>query len=363
MIDGKLIREIDWFLLALLLANTALGVILIYSASYYLPGHFFLKQLLWVFISLLFLVLLLAIDYRILVEYSHYVYLFFVIVLIVILIFGRTVAGAKSWFRVAFMGGQPSELAKIALMLLLGKLFFDFKRNSLSLGVGLLSGAAVSLPLLLVALQPDMGTAISFLPILFASLFLAGLGKKTIVILVIVALAAGFSGWNFFLKDYQKIRVATLLFPGQDPKGSGYHILQSKIAIGSGGLFGKGFKKGTQSQLRFLPARHTDFIFSVLGEELGFAGILATFLLYFLFLFRLFQSTGKSRDRAGVYLVFMAACLFSFQFLVNVLMIIGLLPITGIPLPLFSYGGSSLLASYLCVGLVMNVTMRRYVNV
>lgn len=363
MIDRVQLREIDWILIGLLLVNAIIGILLIYSASHYQPGNYYIRQIIWLLVSLAVLFLVLSIDYKVLMGFSPYFYLIFVIVLTALLIFGRMIAGAKSWIRVAFFGGQPSELAKIAVVLILARIFSEFHRNYMSLGFAALSGAAVFVPVALVALQPDLGTALTFLPIAFGCLVFAGLNKKTVALCLIAAVLAGFAGWNFFLKDYQKKRIMTLVNPDQDPRGSGYHVLQSKIAIGSGGVAGKGFKKGTQSQLRFLPARHTDFIFSVLGEEFGFLGVFIVFLSYFFFLARMFRSVGKSRDRAGMYIVFMVACMLAFQFLVNVLMIIGLLPIIGIPIPLISYGGSSLLTSFLAVGLVVNVKMRRFVNV
>jgi rod shape determining protein RodA len=181
--------------------------------------------------------------------------------------------------------------------------------------------------------------------------------------LLIIAIVMGVVSWGYFLQDYQKDRITTMLTPGKDPLGTGYHILQSKIAIGSGGLFGKGYGQGTQSQLQFLPARHTDFIFAVVGEELGFIGVVVIGLFYFLFLARLFQSVSKSRDRTGVYIIFMVAMMISCHFFVNVFMTIGLFPIAGIPLPLLSYGGSSLLTNYIAVSLVLNVKMRRFVNI
>jgi rod shape determining protein RodA len=363
MIDRVQLREIDWILIGLLLVNAIIGILLIYSASHYQPGNYYIRQIIWLLLSLAALFLVLSIDYKVLMGFSPYFYLIFVIVLMALLIFGRMIGGAKSWIRVAFFGGQPSELAKIAVVLILARIFSEFRRNYMSLGFAALSGAAVFVPVALVALQPDLGTALTFLPIAFGCLVFAGLNKKMVALCLIAAVLAGFVGWKFLLKDYQKTRIMTLINPSQDPRGSGYHVLQSKIAIGSGGVAGKGFKKGTQSQLRFLPARHTDFIFSVLGEEFGFLGVFLVFLSYFFFLARMFHSVGKSRDRAGMYIVFMVACMLSFQFLVNVLMIIGLLPIMGIPIPLISYGGSSLLTSFLAVGLVVNVKMRRFVNV
>jgi rod shape determining protein RodA len=208
-----------------------------------------------------------------------------------------------------------------------------------------------------------LGTALSFLPILLGAMILAGLNKKALVYILLTALIIGIGGWNFFLLDYQKQRIKTLILPEEDPLDSGYHVLQSKIAVGSGGFLGKGYKRGTQSQLRFLPARHTDFVFSVIGEETGFLGVVSVMVIYFLFLARLFLSVFQSRDRAGVYIIFIVSLMMACQFLINVLMTIGLFPIAGIPLPLMSYGGSSLLTNYLAVSLVLNVKMRRFVNV
>ncbi|MCX6562661.1 MAG: rod shape-determining protein RodA [Candidatus Aminicenantes bacterium] len=363
MIDRVQLREIDWVLIGLLLVNSVIGILLIYSSSQYQAGNFYLRQAIWLVISLGALFLVLSIDYKILVGFSPYIYVLFILLLIGLLVFGRVISGAKSWIRLAVFGGQPSELAKVVVLLVLARIFAEFRRTYVSLEFGLLSGAVVFAPMAVVALQPDLGTAISFLPLLLASLVLAGMNRKMLALLLIITFLAGFAGWNYFLKDYQKQRLTTLMNPGQDPRGSGYHVLQSKIAIGSGGLAGKGFKKGSQSQLRFLPARHTDFIFSVLGEEFGFVGVFFVFLSYFFFLARIFRSVGKSRDRAGMYIVFMTACLLSFQFLINVMMIVGLFPITGVPIPMLSYGGSSLLTTFIAVGLVVNVKMRRFVNV
>jgi rod shape determining protein RodA len=364
MIDRVQLREIDWILIGLLLLNAVIGVVLIYSSAHYLAGGFYLRQLLWLLVSVVFLFLTLTVDYKILLGFSPYVYGLFIAVLAGMLIFGKAVSGAKSWvLRLSIFGGQPSELAKIALILLLARIFSEYRRRSLSLEFGILSVGVTVLPFVVIGLQPDLGTAVSLLPILFGALILCGLTRKTVVLLLAGTLVLGFTGWNFVLKDYQKKRLITLVNPNKDPRGTGYHVLQSKIAIGSGGLSGKGFQKGTQSQLKFLPARHTDFIGSVLGEEFGFLGIFAVFLSYFFFLARLFTSVPRSRDRAGMYIIFMVACLLSFQFLVNVMMIVGLFPVTGVPIPLLSYGGSSLLTTFLAVGLALNVKMRRCVNV
>jgi rod shape determining protein RodA len=363
MIDRVHLREIDWGLLVLLLLNTLVGLALIYSASRLSAGDFFIRQIVWLGISLAVLFIILTIDYKQWMAMSPYFYALFLVVLAALLVFGRGVSGAKSWVRLAFVGGQPSEPAKIAVRLLIALVFSGYRARRLRAGFAALGGGLALVPILFIAFQPDMGTAMSFLPLPLAAFFLAGLSRRTVAIILIGAVVVGFFGWNVVLKDYQKKRILTLLEPNADPRGAGYHVRQSKIAIGSGGLTGKGFLKGTQSQLRFLPARHTDFIFAVLGEEFGFLGIFLVLVAYFLFLARLFRSVPLSRDRAGMYIVFMAACLLTFPFLVNTMMIIGLFPITGVPIPLLSYGGSSLLTTYIAVGLVLNVKMRRFVNV
>ena len=363
MIDRSLIRHIDWVLIGLLLLNSIIGIAFIYSSTHYLPTNYLLKQIIWIIFSLIALFLFLMVDYKVLVSFSIYFYILAVLALMGVLLFGRLVAGAKSWIHFPFFQVQPSELTKIVLIILLASLFSKFRQAAISWKKGFVSGVATAVPVFLVALQPDLGTALSYVPIFLAALILAGINRKTFIYILIVALVIGIVGWNFGLKDYQKTRLKTLISPSKDPLGSGYHILQSKIAIGSGGFLGKGYRKGTQSQLRFLPARHTDFIFSVIGEEFGFLGIVLALMGFFIFLYRLFQSVGFSRDRAGVYIVFLVAMMISFQFLINVMMVIGLFPITGTPLPLLSYGGSSLLTNYLGVSLVLNVKMRRFVFV
>lgn len=363
MIDRGQIKNIDWVLVGLLLLNSVLGVVFIYSGSQYLPGNYHLKQIFWILISFIALVLFISIDYKFLITYSFYFYVIFIALLAWILLFGKLVAGTKSWIKFPFFQVQPSELMKLVIILVLAHLFSEFRGLSLTWSKLFFCCVLVALPLILVSLQPDLGTAFSYIPLLLASFILAGFNKKILLFLLVFVLIFSILGWTLGLKDYQKKRLTVLIFPRHDPLGAGYHIQQSKIAIGSGGFLGKGYKKGSQSQLRFLPARHTDFIFSVVGEEFGFLGVVAALLIYFLLLSRLFLSVKYSNDRAGVYIIFMVALMIAFQFFINVLMIIGLFPIAGIPLPLLSYGGSSLLTTYLGVSLVLNVKMRRFVNV
>jgi rod shape determining protein RodA len=363
MIDRRLIQEIDWILLGLILLQSLVGVVFIYSSSHVLPGAYHVRQLIWIGISLLALILVLVIDYKFFVSLSVYFYGLMVVLLAATLGFARLVAGTKSWITLGLMQLQPSELAKIVMILIFARFFAEYKRPYLTTPVTLGALLVAGVPLLLIIAQPDLGTAMTFLAVIGGAFILAGLRRKAIVLFVLAALLVGVGGWTIALKDYQKKRVTTLINPAGDPRGSGYQVIQSKIAIGSGGFAGKGFLKGSQSQLRFLPARHTDFIFSVIGEETGFIGIFIVIVLYFALLARMFLSVNKARDRAGIYIIFTASLLIAFQFLVNILMIIGLFPVVGITLPFLSYGGSSLLASYVACGLVLNVKMRRFANV
>jgi rod shape determining protein RodA len=363
MIDRRIFREIDWVLIGLLLLLSLIGVLFIYSSSHFLPGGFHLRQLAWIGISFLALGFVVAVDYKFFVALSGYLYVLVVGLLAATLVFARLVAGTKSWLSLGLMQLQPSELAKIVMILVFARLFAGTKSPYLTTAHTLGALAVAAVPLILIVAQPDLGTATTFLAILSGAFILAGLRRRTVVVLVLAAVVLGIGGWNLALKDYQKKRVTTLINPAGDPRGSGYQVIQSKIAIGSGGIVGTGFKKGTQSQLRFLPARHTDFIFSVIGEETGFIGVLTVMALYFALLARMFLSVSKASDRAGVYIIFTASLLIAFQFLVNILMVIGLLPVVGITLPFLSYGGSSLLTSYVACGLVLNVKMRRFANV
>jgi len=312
----------------------------------------------------LFLFVLLLIDYKVLLTFAFPFYILMNVILAGLLIFGRRIANTRSWLVFGPFQFQPSELTKLAVILLLARLFSSYKEEKMSFRAFLLSSGLVGLPFILIALQPDLGTALTFVPVLLGAYILAGLPKKYVILILIVSLLAGLVGWNYGLKDYQKKRIETLLVPGQDPRGAGYQLQQSKIALGSGGLTGKGYHKGTQSQLRFLPARQNDFILAVVGEDLGFLGILVSFWPLFLSFFTGYLlATQASPDRAGVYIAFLAAMLIGCQFLINVMMIVGLFPITGIPIPFLSYGGSSLLSNFLIVGLVINVKMRRFAYV
>lgn len=363
MIDRRAFREMDWTLVAVVVLLCGIGVAMVASSTGFIPGHLHVRQALWVLAALAALFISASVDYKSLASYAPWLYLAAVFLLIGLLMFGRVIAGTGRWIRIGSIGFQPSELMKVILILFLALIFSEFKKNMLSAPMAFLGLGLTALPAVLVMLQPDLGTSMVFFFIMAGAFILAGLNRKAIAVFLVAAVVLGLMGWNFFLKDYQKTRLTTLVNPSQDPRGAGYQILQSKIAVGSGGLSGKGFAAGTQIQLRFLPARHTDFVFSVIGEEFGFFGVAAVMFLFAVLFQRIFATAALSRDRMGVYIVFMAGVMIAFQFFINILMVIGLFPVTGIPLPFISYGGSSLVANGLACGLVLNVRMRRFANV
>jgi|YNPBryunderm2012_1023409.scaffolds.fasta_scaffold00044_5 rod shape determining protein RodA len=360
MLDRRIFREFDGQTILLMVILSLTGIIFIYSAIYLHASHYVFRQVAFLLVSLLALFVLIMIDYKFLLNISIPLYILLNLILLGLLFFGKLVANTRSWIVVGKFQVQPSELTKVVVILVLARIFSEYREDLMSFKAFVLSSAVVGLPVILTALQPDLGTALTYLPVLLGAYILAGMKKKYVAIILTGAVLIGFLGWNYGLKEYQKKRIETLLTPNQDPRGSGYQLRQSKIAIGSGGLTGKGYHKGTQSQLKFLPARHTDFIMAVVAEDTGFLGLTFVFFLYFLLLYRLFSTAWVAPDRAGVYIAFLAAMLIGCQFLINVMMLVGLFPITGIPVPFLSYGGSSLLSNFLVCGLVINVRMRRF---
>ena len=302
-------------------------------------------------------------DYRLLLRASPGLFAVSLLPLVWLPLFGPTIAGAKSWIRL--FGGfqiQPSELARITTVLLLAWILENDDRSFLSARTVSTLVGVVALPMALVLLQPDMGVALTYAPFLLAALYLGGLpGRIWGALILAGALAVGAS-W-FVLKDYQKDRIRTFLDPDLAARGAGYQVRQARIAIGSGGILGKGWKEGTQSRLGFLPVRHSDFIFAALAEERGFAGVATVVGLYGLFLARGFAIARDARDRGGSMLVLLVILNVVAQAAANIAMNVGLLPTTGITLPFVSYGGSSIIATWAMTGLVLSVAQRRFVNV
>jgi rod shape determining protein RodA len=363
MLRNRIWRHFDLKLLLAALVLAVIGLIFIHSATFgsrYTSAYN--RQLIWLAFSLLAMVLVMLPDYHLLSEYANVLYLLMLGILIGVLIFGKTVHGSTSWFNLAGFTAQPSEIAKIATIMALSRYFSSAgSSSSLSLselGFGLLLAA---IPMVLILLQGDLGTTVTLVPVFVAIAFVCGLKRKVVIASLLIGILVLPLLWGF-LKDYQKERIINFVNPEKVPLTVGYQSLQSKIAIGSGKLFGKGIRQGSQSQLGFIPYRHTDFIFAVICEEAGFAGALVVMLLYSLLFFRILEGATSARDRLGILLCVGVLSLLFFHVAMNIGMVVGLLPIAGLPLPLLSYGGSSLLSTFLALGLVLNVKLRRYAN-
>lgn len=365
MIDSRSIFRVDFNLMGTAILIAAIGCMLVYSATYFSTSTPFLqKQMIWVFIGIVLMIIAITIDYRVLMDISWVLYGIGLVMLLYLLVWGRVTANVRSWIHLG--GGfqfQPSEFIKIFTALVLAKFFDSNSRAYLDLRSFALISAIIGAPVLMIALQPDFGTAATFVPLVAAAMFFGGIKPRYWIIAILIAAIAIPVGWNFFLKPYQQERLLIFLDPERDPLGSGYQVTQAKIAIGSGGITGKGFKQGTQAKLEFLPARHTDFIFAVLGEEWGFVGVVVVLGLYLFLIVQALTIAKQARDRGGAFLVICLISFFIFHILINVAMQIGLLPTTGIPLPLISYGGSSTMMFFLAVGLILNVDFRKYANV
>lgn len=355
-------RRLDVAILFSAIALAILGILFVSSTTQ--GGRFqglATRQAIWVLVGLGALVAAVLFDYRVLLKFSFVIYGVTLVPLVYLLFFGERIANVKSWIRIAGFQFQPAELAKVAAALLLAYVFENEDDARMRGATFLKVGVIVAVPFLLVFLQPDAGLAATFLPLLGMALFFGGIPVRAwVAIFVVVALLAGV-GW-FVLADYQKQRIGTYLNQESDVLGSGYQVRQSKIAVGSGGFAGKGFRAGTQSQLRFLPVQHTDFIFAVIAEEWGFLGVCLVLALFAILLLRALTLARVARDRGGAFLILAIASMLFFSVVVNASMMIGLLPTTGIPLPLVSYGGSSVATSFLGVGLILAVEYRRFAN-
>ena len=362
-IDRQLIKNFDWVMLVAVLLIAAMALVNLYSATY--AGRaagtpVFVRQLYFFLAGLSFIVIIHLFDYRLLLTWNYTFYGIVVCLLLVALLFGSTIGGAQRWINLGFFRLQPSEPAKLMLVISLASYYYrkDTGRG-FTLKWLLIPAGLTFVLFVLVLKQPDLGTALMFAGIFISMTLFVKLRWSTIGIILGGCSAAIPIGWKFLLKPYQRQRIQTFLNPESDPANSGYHILQSKIAVGSGQEFGKGYLKGTQGHLHFLPERHTDFAFSVWAEEWGFAGSLFFLAVYFFMILWGLNVCLASRDKFGVLLAFGIVSLIFWQAIINLLMVMGLLPVVGIPLPLFSYGGSSLMTTLIGIGLLMNIRMRR----
>jgi rod shape determining protein RodA len=362
LFDRRLITHFDWVLLIVIGLTAAIGILNLYSATYAWTGPtpFYLKQAYWLGIGLLVALLVCAFDYRHLEYLGFLFYGINLVLLVTVLLFGKTSMGATRWIDLKIFNLQPSEIMKMVIIITLAR-YFSQKRHILgySLRELLIPFVLLGFPVLLIMKQPDLGTAMLIIFIGGTMTLFAGIGRRTQLALGLFGGMAAYGGW-FLLRDYQKQRILTFLDPERDPLGSGYHIIQSKIAVGSGGLFGRGFMEGTQSQLSFLPERHTDFAFSVFAEEWGFAGSSLLLLLYLFIIIWGIYIARRASDRFGMFLAIGVVAMIFWHIVVNLGMVIGLLPVVGVPLPLFSYGGTSMVTTMIGIGLLLNVSMRRF---
>jgi rod shape determining protein RodA len=356
-------KDFDWPLLTAAVLLSIISLIEIYSSTMNQVGEsYFLRQLAWVVVGIVLVFIVAAIDYRVLSEQVPWLYILAVLTLVYTLIFGKTVSGSQSWITLGPVGFQPSELVKMVAVIAVARYLSELRSaRYMTLAQIVKAGIICGVPASLVALQPDLGTTLTYMPVLAVGLFIRGLRPRALISLVLAFVLVLPVSW-LFLKDYQKERILTFAQPERDQRGAGYQVIQSKIAIGSGGPFGKGLFNGTQNQLGFLPTRHTDFIFSVVGEELGFLGVSVTLGLLAFIIFRSIYNAQTSRDKLGLFIVMGIVGIYFFHIIVNVGMVIGFMPTTGIPLPFMSYGGSSVLTAFIGLGLVISVRRRRYVN-
>jgi len=364
--DRRPTQDFDWPLLGIVGAISFIGLLEIYSATHASPmAGLHWKQLMWIAVGLAGMFVISRFDYHTLMDQAPMLYLFGVACLVAVLIAGYSRLGAKRWIKLGdVMNLQVSELMKLIVVIVLARYLTEVRTNRLNLRDWVKIGILTLIPVGLILKQPDLGTAMVLVPIAVVGALLAGVEWRHLVAGVILVALLVPLGWNMrrHLKPYQQQRLQTFLHPEEDQRGAGYQILQSEIAVGSGGFWGKGFGKGSQNQLGFVPVRYSDFILAALAEEQGFIGVCLVLLLYLGLILRLVDNAQKAKDKAGMYIVMGVTTILGFHVLVNASMVIGYMPVTGIPLPLMSYGGSATAFVFLALGLVMSVRMRRFVN-
>lgn len=356
------LKRFDWNYILVILSLQVIGLINLYSAAYSTNhlARVFHAQLMWIPLAWVAFFIMAKINYKNLLEYAHIIYGLNLFALFLVLVMGKSFYGAKRWLNLFVFHYQPSETMKLAIILFLAAYLAKHKLENMGFKELLKPGLIVGIPFLLTAKQPDLGTAILLFAIPAAMiLFLKVRFRVLATVLFILAISLPVA-WNYGLKPYQKNRVLNFLNPERDPRGTGYNSIQAKIAIGSGQLLGRGFQQGSQNQLEFLPERHSDFIFCVLSEEYGFIGGFFTLSFFFLLLMIILQTAQASVDRGGVLICIGIAAFIFWHMIINIGMVSGLLPIVGVPLPLLSYGGSSMVTFMACLGIVASVGNRRY---
>ncbi|MCB0379475.1 MAG: rod shape-determining protein RodA [Bdellovibrionales bacterium] len=356
------LKRLDWNYIIVILTLQVIGLVNLYSAAFSTShlSRVFSAQTLWIPIGWSAFFLIARLNYKRILNLSFFIYLANLIALILVLLIGKQFYGARRWLDLAVFHYQPSETMKLSLILFLGAYLAKHKSENLGFKELLVPGLIIGLPFLLTAKQPDLGTAMLLAAIPSSMLLFLKVKTRVLVSALLVAAVSLPLAWNYGLKPYQKNRVLNFLNPERDPRGTGYNSIQAKIAIGSGQILGKGFRQGSQSQLEFLPERHSDFIFCVLSEEYGFIGGLFTLSLFTILLFLILHTAANSNDRSGALICVGVAAFIFWHMLINVGMVTGLLPIVGVPLPLLSYGGSSMVTFMVSLGLVASVSNQRY---
>ncbi|HPX61785.1 MAG TPA: rod shape-determining protein RodA [Deltaproteobacteria bacterium] len=364
MIDRRVFTNIDWVLAGLVITLCLLGIMNIFSATapYKVVGSpYYVKQLYWMSFGIFIALLIGSLDYHLLEDFSYWFYIALVVLLLAVLLVGKRSMGATRWLHLGFFNIQPSELMKIVIICTFARFFNNFHSvGGLTVKDLLIPLAMLAVPAAMIMKQPDLGTATLVMLIAFSMIIYVGLRWTTVVTFVLVTIPMCWVAWFHLLHPYQKNRILNFINPERARLGSGYHIIQSKIAVGSGGAFGKGYIGGTQSQLRFLPEQHTDFAFSVFAEEWGFIGCLVLILMYlFLTLWGL-NIARRCNDRFGGLLAIGVTAMLFWHTIINIGMVIGLFPVVGVPLPFFSYGGTSMITSMVGVGILQSISMRRF---
>lgn len=364
--ERTFLKKIDFNLVFVIIALNIIGLINLYSATHdpeTIGVHrLFAMQVFWITFGWGLFLIMTLLDYKILTKLAYVLYGINLLLLIFVEFWGNIALGAQRWIDLGFFKYQPSETMKLMLVILLAKILSE--RNTAD-GLGLKKMIyplfLTAIPFVLTAIQPDLGTSMMLAAISISLLLFVGIKKRILIIATVSFILVLPLAYNFGLKDYQKNRVLTFVDPTRDPRGAGYNSIQSKIAVGSGKFLGKGFRKGTQSQLDFLPERHTDFIFSVLSEEHGFIGSFTVLTLFIILILIGVKIATQARDKFGALLVIGCLSLIFWHMFVNIGMVIGILPIVGIPLPILSYGGSGMITAFLCLGIISSVAMRRYI--
>lgn len=364
MIDRRLLINIDWILAGLVVSVCLLGILNIYSATtpYKVIGTaYYIKQFYWMLFGMIISLIVCSIDYHIIEDLSFWFYGFLLLLLVAVLVFGRRSMGATRWLNLGLFNIQPSELMKLVIIVTFARFFNNFQAvGGLTVKEVLIPLGLLAVPAALIMKQPDLGTATLVMLIALSMIMYIGLRWSTVVTFICVTIPMIWISWAYLLRPYQKNRVLDFINPERSRLGSGYHIIQSKIAVGSGGITGKGFIKGTQSQLRFLPEQHTDFAFSVFAEEWGFIGCLLLIIIYLSLVLWGLNIARRCNDRFGGLLAVGVTAMLFWHIVINMGMVIGLFPVVGVPLPFFSYGGTSMITSMVAIGLLQNISMRRF---